>query len=166
MRFRAKRDEERERGVQIVGTGACFKKRTRGKWREISSRFFFLVIFSPALLGSWLCIIPLSGFYWGTQREVGWHEGPLLSFVCFFLLLVIVTFLRFVVSSSPIRITLGSKQMVPFSPHPSPLSALPLLHVVFCLFVCLFFYIYTYIYSVRCSPARPRRCSTCSERAK
>ena len=57
VRFRAKRDEERERGVQIVGTGACFKKRTRGKRGEISSRFFFLVIFSPALLGSWLCII-------------------------------------------------------------------------------------------------------------
>ena len=47
---------------------------------------------------------------------------------CFFsfLLLVIVTFLRFVVSSSPIRITLECKQIVPFSPHPSPLSALPL----------------------------------------
>ena len=57
VRFRAKRDDERERGVQIVGTGACFKKRTRGKRGEISSRFFFLVIFSPALLDSWLCII-------------------------------------------------------------------------------------------------------------
>ena len=77
------------------------------------------------------------GFYWGAQREVGWHEGPLLSFVCFlcfsvlffsFLLLVIVTFLRFVVSSSPIRITLECKQIVPFSPHPSPLSALSLFH--------------------------------------
>ena len=48
---------------------------------------------------------------------------------CFvFLLLVIVTFLRFVVSSSPIRITLECKQIVPFSPHPSPLSALSLFH--------------------------------------
>ena len=37
-------------------------------------------------------------------------------------------FLRFVVSSSPIRITLECKQIVPFSPHPSPLSALPLFH--------------------------------------
>ena len=56
------------------------------------------------------------------------------SFVCFlffsvffvfcFLLLVIVTFLRFVVSSSPIRITLECKQIVPISPHPS----LPLFH--------------------------------------
>ena len=27
-------------GVQIVGTGACFNKRTRGKRGEISSRFF------------------------------------------------------------------------------------------------------------------------------
>ena len=49
---RGTRNEERERGVQIVGTGACFEKRTRGKRGEISSRFFFLVIFSPALLGS------------------------------------------------------------------------------------------------------------------
>ena len=58
-----------------------------------------------------------------------------LSFVCFlffsvffclfcFLLLVVVTFLRFVVSSSPIRITLECKQIVPLSPHPS----LPLFH--------------------------------------
>ena len=44
--------------------------------------------------------------------------------LCFFLLLVIVTFLRFVVSSLPIRITLECKQIVPFSPHPSPLSTL------------------------------------------
>ena len=49
---------------------------------------------------------------------------------CFFsfLLLVIFTFLRFVVSSSPIRITLECKQIVPFSPHPSLLSALLVLH--------------------------------------
>ena len=38
-----------------------------------------------------------------------------LFFFMFFFLLVIVTFLRFVVSSSPIRITLESKQIVPFS---------------------------------------------------
>ena len=46
----------------------------------------------------------------------------------FFLLLVIVTFFRFVVSSSPIRITLECKQIVPFSPHTSPLSTLLYFH--------------------------------------
>ena len=51
-----------------------------------------------------------------------------LFFFFFWLLLVFVTFWRFVVSSSPIRITLECKQIVPFSPHPSPLSALPLFH--------------------------------------
>jgi len=51
-----------------------------------------------------------------------------VSFFFCFLLLVIVTFLRFVVSSSPICITLECKQIVPFSPHPSPLSALSLFH--------------------------------------
>ena len=71
-----------------------------------------------------------------------------LLFVFFFLLLVIVTFLRFVVSSSPIRITLESKQIVPFSPHPSPLSALPLLHVVFFFVVCFcLFVFFTYIHT-------------------
>ena len=128
VRFRAKREEERERGVQTVGTGACFKKRIRGKRGEISSHLFFLVIFSPALLGSWLCIIVL----------LDSTEAPSMKVRCFLLfvffvflfvffsclLLVIVTFLRFVVSSSPIRITLECKQIVPFSPHPSPLSAL------------------------------------------
>ena len=52
----------------------------------------------------------------------------LFCFIFFSLLLVFVTFLRFVVSSSPIRITLECKQIVPFSSHPSPLSALPLFH--------------------------------------
>ena len=123
VRFRAKRDGEREHGVQIVGTGACFKKRTQGKRGEISSRFFFLVIFSPSLLCSWLCII--------LDSTEAWHEGPLLSFVCFFFFcccLFLSLFLRFVVSSSPIRITLECKQIVPLSPHPSPPSALRFFH--------------------------------------
>ena len=61
VRFRAKRDDERERGVQIVGTGACCKKRTRGKRGEISSRFFFLVIFLARVLR--LLALYYPGFY-------------------------------------------------------------------------------------------------------
>ena len=127
MRFRAKRDEELERGVQIVRTEACFRKRTRGKRGEISYRFFFLVIFSPALLGSWLCIIVILDSTEAPSMKVHCFFCLFSLFFCFvfsFLLLVIVTFLRFVVSSSPIRITLECKQIVPFSPHPSPLSVL------------------------------------------
>ena len=61
---------------------------------------------------------------------------------------MIVTFLGFVVSSSPIRITLESEQIVPFSPHPSPLSALPLLQVFFfVLFYFVFLDIYIHIFS-------------------
>ena len=99
------------------------------------SRGDFLSLFFPRhfLTGALrLLALYYPGFYWGTQREVGWHEGPLFClfvfFVFSFLLLVIVTFLRFVVSSSPIRITLECKQIVPFSPHPSSLSALPFFH--------------------------------------
>ena len=67
------------------------------------------------------------GSYCGPQREVSWHPGLAWSsaaffclcffFVLFFsfLLLVIVTFLGFVVSSSPVGITLEYKQIVPFS---------------------------------------------------
>ena len=34
----------------------------------------------------------------------------------------------------------------------------------FYIYICI--YIYIYIYSVRCSPAKPRQCSTCSEGAE
>ena len=137
MRFRAKRDEERERGVQIVGTGACFKKRTRGKRGEISSRFFSSSFSrprsqAPGSVLSWILLRHPA------RSRLTWRSTAFfclfslffcfILFYFFFLLLVIVTFLRFVVSSLPIRITLECKQIIPFSPHPSPLSTLSFFH--------------------------------------
>ena len=79
--------------------------------------------------------------YTGKNEEGGWGWWPparsrltsgadmklccFLLFVFLFLfLLVIVTFLSFVVSSSPVGITLECKQIVPFSSPESLLSAL------------------------------------------
>ena len=71
-----------------------------------------------------------------SEKEVGWHPGLTWSFAAFFclcfffvlffcfLLLVIVTFLSFVLSSSPVGMTLEYKQIVPFSSLESLLFAL------------------------------------------
>ena len=115
------KNEEQERRVQMVGTGACFRKRTRGKRGE----FFSLFVFPRPFFARSLRLLALyyPGSYCGLQQEVNWQEAPLLSFVyfvcfyflfcffqIFFFLHVIVTFLHFVVSSSPIRIKLDRNQ--------------------------------------------------------
>ena len=118
MRFRAK-NEERERGVQIVGTGACLRNRTRRKRGELFSLFIFPRQFFVRSLR--LLAPDYPGSYCGLQREVNWQEAPLLSlvsFVCFYFLFCFFYmsffsasychFLRFVVSSSPIRMTFSS----------------------------------------------------------
>ena len=69
----------------------------------------------PSSLGSWLCtILPLPG---------AWAPASACSFV-FTGFCHILRLGSFVVCSSPIRITLECKQVVPFSSRQSPLSAL------------------------------------------
>ena len=94
-----------------MGTGACFKNRTRGKREEISWFFLLRQFFARALYR--LLALYFAGSSCGPQREVGWHEAPGLTSVCFVCFLYmfflpvtsIDTFLRFVVSCSSIRIT-------------------------------------------------------------
>ena len=78
------KNEEKERRVQIVGTGACFRKRTQGKRGEIFSLFLFPRRFFARSLR--LLAMDYPGSDCGPQRDVNWQEAPLLSFVCFYFL--------------------------------------------------------------------------------
>ena len=95
-----------------MGTGACFKNRTRGKREDRRSPVFFPRQFFARALYRLLALY-FSGSSCGPQLEVGWHEAPGLTSVCFVCFLYMFflpvtssdTFLRFVVSCSSIRIT-------------------------------------------------------------
>ena len=67
VRFRSK-ERGRECGVQIMGTVACFKKRTRGKREEIFSRFIFSGKFFARALR--LLALYYPGSYRCPQQEV------------------------------------------------------------------------------------------------
>ena len=91
MRFRAKRNEERERGVQIVGTAACFRNRTRRKRGELFLFLFFLVNFSSDLLGSWLWIILETWILLRppARSKLTGSSAAFFSFFCLFLFFVL-----------------------------------------------------------------------------
>ena len=73
MWFRSKERGTRARSSD--GGDRSGLNHTRGKRGEVSSRFYFLVNFSPALLCSWLCII--------LDPTTAPENYPLLSFVSF-----------------------------------------------------------------------------------
>ena len=97
VRFRSK-ERGRECGVQIMGTVACFKKRTRGKREEIFSRFIFSGKFFARALR--LLALYYPGSYRCPQQEVNWQEAPLLSFVCFACLYFLFCFLYIYIFSA------------------------------------------------------------------
>ena len=108
MWFRSK-----ERGTRARSSDGGHRSglnHTRGKRGKVSPRFYFLVNFSPALLGSWLCII--------LDPTAAPENYPLPSFVsllCFFRYVLFCFF--------AIRIILECKQTVPFSSRQSSLSS-------------------------------------------